>query len=478
MKLFRIIAVNEGQILLRNRFQLQVLGLFFLAGIYSIYYGHTEIRRQSERIGQAADSVSKAQALYRQLLQADTSTASGKKDYEKAALPSLVRFQYNFVTANTPLPLAALSLGQRDLYPYYFILTAQNLYTQTFKGEIYNPFKLAAGNFDLSFVMIYLMPLLIIGLCFDVLSFEKDTGTFALLRTSNFSFRSIVLCRLLFRYLLVAAVTVLLSVTGFIVAGIPLSEGVWLLLAWLAVLLLYNGLWLALLLFINSFNKSTSFNAAAAISAWILLLIVVPATLNLAGQSNRQTSAIPFATLMRSRSMPDTDSAMQQTLQSFYTYYPTLNPGDSAVKSPFFKYQGYSAFLAVDQRKSAERVDAFYRQVSHSAETSERFNLVNPAVNTQEMLNSLAATDLKTELDFKAAVRQFHDSIFWFSNKPLFTGKMMTAEAYDQPPAFHFRPPVFQQRRLSTGLLQLACCALLLAMAGWRKLGEGELNRR
>ena len=478
MKLFRFIARNELQILLRNRFQLLVLSLFVLIGVYSIYYGHTEITRQSERISQVEDSILNLQKAYRNFIQADTATASGKKEYEQAAYPYVVRFQYNFVAANKPAPVAALALGQRDLYPYYFVLNAQNLYTQTLKGEIYNPFKLSAGNFDLSFVMIYLMPLLIIGLCFDLVSFEKDTGTFTMLRISNFSFRSTMMSRLLFRYLLVSIITLVLSVTGFVVAGVSFSRSGLVMFNWLAVLLIYDALWFAILLFINSFNKSTSFNASAAISAWILLLIVIPSVLNLAGQRNERTSAIPFATLMRSRSMPGTDAAMNSALRAFYDYYPALKPQDTSVKSLFFKYQGYSAFLAVDQMTSAAQVDKFYREVERSAARQERMNLINPAVNTQEMLNSLAATDLKTEFDFKAAVKQFHGDIFWFSNTALFANRAMSAEDYAHSPVFHFTPQTFQQRRLAGGILQLLLLALLLSAGGYRNLGDKKIVNR
>lgn len=477
MNLLRIIAANELRILWRNRFQVWVLSLFVLLGCYSVYYGHTEISRQSARISQVADSICKAQMQYLDFIQADTATAAGKKEYEQAAYPSLTRFRYNFVAANKPLPVAALTLGQRDLYPYYFVLNAQHLYTQTLKGEIYNPFKLSAGNFDLAFVMIYLMPLLIIGLCFDVFSFEKDTGTFTLLRISNYPFRSILINRLLFRYLLVSAITLLLSFTGFAVTGMHFPHSIQVLLLWMAVLSVYNALWFAVLLFINSFGKSTSFNATAAISAWILALIVIPCLLNLAGQHNRQTSAISFATLMRSRSMPETDDAMKEALQAFYAYYPRLKPQDMSTKNPYFKYQGYSAFLAVDQLKSAAQIEAFYRQVSISAARSERLNFINPAVNTQEMLNGLAATGMEAVFDFKAAVKQFHHAIFWFSNKPLFENRMMRAEDYARSPVFHFQPQTAAGTRLLAGMLQLVLLALLLAMWGCRNLSDKKLTR-
>ena len=84
---------------------------------------------------------------------------------------------------------------------------------------------------------------------------------------------------------------------------------------------------------------------------------------------------------MRSRTMPETDSAMNGVLRAFYTYYPKLKPQGTIVKSPFFTIRDILAFLAVDQMKSAERIEEFYRQVKRSAVELERLNFMNPSVN-------------------------------------------------------------------------------------------------
>ncbi len=55
-----------------------------------------------------------------------------------------------------PTTLAALSVGQSDLYPYYFQVSRNSKQTFVNNAEIENPTNLLTGKFDLAFVMIYL----------------------------------------------------------------------------------------------------------------------------------------------------------------------------------------------------------------------------------------------------------------------------------------------------------------------------------
>ena len=47
-------------------------------------------------------------------------------------------------------------------------------------GEVESPLNLMVGRFDLTFVVIYLLPLLVLALSFNVLSEEREQGTLAL----------------------------------------------------------------------------------------------------------------------------------------------------------------------------------------------------------------------------------------------------------------------------------------------------------
>ncbi len=402
-----------------------------LFGCYSIYYGHTIIGIQQHKINQATDSAQYAQALHQQQLQADTATAKGKSDFENAALPSLIRFKYNFIAAHRPAPLAELAMGLYDLYPTYYLLNAQSLYVQTLKGEIYNPLQLAAGNFDLSFLIVYLLPLLIITLSYDLMAAEREQGTEKLLRSTGIPLRAVLWYRLLFRLSLVALMINVLCVAAFIVADAhQLMPNI----LWLLVTCCYVALWFSIMYLLNAFRKASAFNAICALSIWITLLLIIPAGLGLL-LSNQQRHSMQLAALMRSRNMPETDEAMYSALAAFYQNHPELKPADTT-RAPYFYFQGYSAFLHEGDRKATALVKHYQHQAQLHSKKYQLFNPVNPAVNVQQLFNELAATDLGGELAFKEAVRTFHEQIFWFSNQPLFNNRAMNMDDYRQQPQF------------------------------------------
>jgi ABC-2 type transport system permease protein len=73
-----------------------------------------------------------------------------------------------------PSPLAALAIGQSDLLPYYFKVTTDARETMLAAFEIENPHRLLTGRFDLAFVVVYLYPLLILALTYNLLSSERS----------------------------------------------------------------------------------------------------------------------------------------------------------------------------------------------------------------------------------------------------------------------------------------------------------------
>jgi len=453
-----ILFQKEFRLICRSRLQLIAIGLFLLAGCYSIYYGRAETGKQWTRIQTVGDSIGRAQAIYVKGLSADTTTPAGRTAYYNAITPSLVRFNYNFFVAHPPLDLATLSLGQRDLYPYYYILNAQSLYVQTLKGDINNPFKLSAGNFDLAFVFVYLLPLLLIALSFDVLSIEQDQGTYELLRMTGISVRKALAAKLLFHYLIAAALVLLLSGVGFAVAPAPPGR----LMPWLAVLLLYAALWLSLIGAINSFRRPSPVNAIAAIGTWVVLLIVLPASLNLLVEDSHPVQATALAGLMRSRNMSETDEVMHAALDPFYEKHPWLRPADTT-RSPYFYFQGYSAFLWLSDESARALMTRYREAVAKRATTMRWFDVIDPGVNTQHLLNQLAGSDLATQQSFFDSVRSFHHrKIFWFSNELLFHSRLMNADAYAQRPVFRSVVPVPEYRGIAIGAAWLLLLSVVL----------------
>ena len=76
-----------------------------------------------------------------------------------------------------PAPLGALAVGQSDVYPGFLKVTARNLDAVVTGDQIEHPLAVASGHFDAAFVVLFLYPLLIFAVSFDLTATERDRGT-------------------------------------------------------------------------------------------------------------------------------------------------------------------------------------------------------------------------------------------------------------------------------------------------------------
>jgi ABC-2 type transport system permease protein len=173
--------------------------------------------------------------------------------------------------------------------------------------------------------------------------------------------------------------------------------------------------------------------------------------------------------------MPETDEAMNAALQDFYKIQPQLRPKDT-VRSPWFNFQGYSAFLANSDRQSTQLVEEFYSVVRRRNQIVNGLSWLSPAVNTQNLFNRLAGTGLEEEFSFKTSVRHFHRQIYWFSNGPLFAGREMNANDYRAQPELHPAALILPYGELFMGILFLLAAAALLSTLGSRQFNEHRLR--
>jgi ABC-2 type transport system permease protein len=77
----------------------------------------------------------------------------------------------------SPTVLAPLSVGESDLFPYFFKAGLGSKQTILSNDELENPINLLSSRFDLSFVIVYLFPLLVLTLSYNLISAEKEQGT-------------------------------------------------------------------------------------------------------------------------------------------------------------------------------------------------------------------------------------------------------------------------------------------------------------
>lgn len=457
------ILYTEWKAFISNKLQAGFLLLLLLTGGYAIRYGYKEVKKQQAVIRLVQTEEKKQWDGLLKGLTADTTTPAGKRAWQTVGDPRFSWAWHRYNTIFHPAPLAALAIGQRDLFPYYHKLTSHSLYMQVFKNEMVNPQKLLTGNLDLSFVLIFLFPLLVIALGYNIVSAEQENGTYALLKTQPVAFSKILLVKTAFRFVLVAGAALLLSIAGFLYTDAWYMNGrniAW----WLAAVVLYCLFWQGLVYWIASFMKNSAFNAMLLLAVWLLLLVVFPSLLNATGTYRYPINQTQLSNAIRRIQLDESKEALLKMAQAFYTIHPEWSDGDTSFLNLYKR--AYPMAGELGDAKASPSVTAYYQQIRNRDQWVNAFNSLSPAVNTQQVLNYLSGTDVNNYLDYQQAVTTFHQQLVKFYHEPLYQHRFFVTKDYAQRPAFSWQPST-NEKTIGKGLLILIVWIVVLFGYGY-----------
>ena len=462
----------EWKTFMRNKFQLLMLAVIFLFGLYAIYYGQSEINGQRETIEAVTALEREEFSGYKASFAEEMASLNQEQTHDIASKPSFAWYRHGYHAVLPPHDYAPLAIGQRDLFRYYYRLTGMSLHYQLFQNEIANPVNLKAGNFDLSFVLIYLFPLLIIAFCYGLFSAEKENGTLPLLLIQSVSIRKIILIRLVFYFSIITSLALLISIIGLLLSGNPLIEQNRLpALAWLLSVVIYCAFWFALLFLIISFRKSSAFNAISAAGCWLVFLIVVPAVLNVIVATKYPLSSATLAGLTRRTGLEneEDEEESREVIMEFLEHNPELAGSENLFKTNLMA-KAYAAFTSLKDVKSQAEVDYYNAQVVKRNEWTSRFHWLSPAVNMQGVSAYIAATDLNTFLRFQNDLAGFHDEITDFYFSKLFWDKPISLEDYSELPVFMVSQSEDRWSSIWWGLGKITGSAIICFLLGFFRI--------
>lgn len=467
-KATKIIIRYEWASFIRNKFQLLLLAIIFFFGMYAIYYGTSVVDTQLKTIADVQKIEENEFHQYQVSFDEELNSVDAKKRKDIASDPSYAWFRHGYHAVLPPDKYASLAIGQRDLHPYYQRLTGMSLYYQLFENEIANPVKLYVGNFDLSFVIIYLFPLLIIAFTFGLYSIEKESGVLALLRIQSISIRKIIVTRVLFYFVLITGLALLISLIGLLVSGNMFTDETLLAaLSWLVGVILYSAFWFSLMYLIISFYKSSAFNAICAAGCWLLFLLVVPAVLNVWMTTKFPIDTTHLAELTRRTGLENEDDEKEraEVLSEFLKYNPQYKASDNNENAKI-----YAAFSALKDRHSKKDVDAYGQQIRERNQWVNQFLWINPAVNMQDAFALISMTDLNTFLNYQSALTIFHKKITSFYYDRLFLDKPITQEDYSKRPVFKMKTNDKRWNMVLNSFFKISLISLLLGIIGFIKM--------
>ena len=465
--LWTVIRV-EWRSLARERAVWAVLALFAVLVAYGALGGGQHARAERQAIDAALDEEASRIAHLREELSAIAAGAPVRHASDPRSALIVGRDLGRRAATLPPGALASVSIGQRDLLPHTIHVTTQARLADGADADAGSPTRRMSGAFDLAFVFVFLLPLVILALTYDLLAGERERGTLGLVLSQPISLSTFILGKAAQRAALLIAVVLSLGLLGPALSGGGLSgESAPVRVALYAGLLVaYSAFWFAAAVAVNAWGRSSAGNALALVGLWLGLVVVIPGLVSVAIDAvHPAPSRVELVNLARAAASEA--EAQASAIEGDH--------GEDRARVGSDR----SARRAVDVQEDLERrvqpvVDAFRDQLSRQQRLVDRARFLSPAIVLHEGLNEVAGSGVARHQRFSEQVDAFHEAHKRFFFDRIRRGADLAPADYDAMPRFTYveEPPASLARRVGAGLLGLALPAaalLALALAGLRR---------
>ena len=451
----------EWLLLIRNRWIQVLTTLLFILFGFAVYNGTQKVDARTANISSAINEFETEEKEV--LAQLDSIEKGFEVNTSRWLLPTRPIVIGNLHPRVVDMPskqTAFISTGQSDLFAHYVqpIVTGDDS-TMNFK-EMTSPIQLLFGSFDLAFVIVYLLPLLIIAFSFNILATERESGSLKLLASQPINIRIWVLQKLGLRFFwLVIAIILTLSVV-FIIFDFDFKTSLMSFTTLLSIIVAYALFWFVLAFATNIWIKSSAKNAITLIGFWILFVLLSPSLIN---QISNTLYPIPSRTLMLNemRSIKaEATKKQDEILDNFLRDHPEYATNDSTQTRGF--YQKYVATQQLIQDELKPLLSKFESQLNNQHKLVNASSWFSPALIVQNSLNRIAGTSTEDYQDFKRQSLAFSKEWKNFFRPMMFKDSTFKKSDYKNLPEFEFSYAAVNTFSKTLGLVILSSLILFL----------------
>ena len=421
-----------------------IVFLFFLCtGLYALYQGYVDKKAKTVTISafrQHSDSLLNAMKAG---ISADTTTAEGKAAYSRSSRLNPGLWNSRLPSFKLPVSTAIFNIGQGDVFPYYYLFAAENFEMQWLKQtEIANPLRSLSGHFDISFWIVYLLPLMILLLLFNALSGERDNGNWRLIAAQGISEKAWLETKLIAVALLATALLLVIAIAGLVINlaafghGFVWSDGLFFLSA-----AVYLCFWLSMFYFINTLRRPTAYNALVSGVAWIAVCFVLPVVISKLAAATVPVDNTTVSSFSRRPQDPRIDSDnlfaagfIKQLAKEEEVY----RNADTGTSSPAFYLRVYHAWHLLLHKERWPVVQQYFHQVEKRQQVTNWSTLINPAASTDGYLTALADNDAAAFHHFTNETEALHKGLQRTFFGKLFHGNSFSQNEYKSLPEFTY----------------------------------------
>ncbi|MDX6191742.1 DUF3526 domain-containing protein [Flavobacterium sp. Fl-318] len=382
----------------------------------------------------------------------------------------LLLYYIKFSLVNKTFPISSLAIGQRDVNPSVQSVTIRGLEAQKYDAELNNPANLLSGNIDFSFVLIYLFPLLIIAFSYNLISEEKESGTWKIVATQSQNTFLYILKLFQIRILSLLGLLTIVLFIAVLLLNIPLDKSF---LVFYGLAILYLLFWFSICFYIVSLQKNSNFNAVILLTVWLFLIIILPAVINTYIVNKYPVpEALELTLKQRNAYHEKWDMDKKITLDKFYAHYPQFK--NYPLPDSEFNWLWYYAMQQAGDDDSAQQSRELETKLEQRNKASQTIALFVPTLHTQIQLNEIAKSDLGNQLLFLKETKQFHEKLRLHFYPKIFDNTPVNQQKWDQFKVETFTDP--SEIKFSKAFLPLLLFNLVLLFFGWMNFRNNRLH--
>ena len=397
--------------------------------------------------------------------EAFTTRVSQHRTQPSAARADVIANDQGVLALMPPAPLGRLAVGQSDVYPSYIKISARHLDSLVTGDQIEHPLAVASGHFDAAFVILFLYPLLIFAVSFDLTATERDRGTLRMVLAQPVALGDIIAGKMIARWLLLAMPAVIIP----LVFGSGAEPA--LLVVWTIAVLAYGLIWHGLALIVNARGWNAATNALVLAGIWLFFAVVGPATINLViSVVYPMPSRVEAAVQARAATQEATVQGSRQLGQFLQDHPTSANVGREGMRQ-FALLQAARDKQIADRLRAVE--SAFEVQLDRQQRLASWLSVFSPTMIAQQVLLESAGTSATRFRHFDATAAAFQRQWEAYFQPLVLDAALLTSAEIANAPTFTYRePPVSDQVRnvvpAIAGMIVVGAALLFLGFRQYR----------
>ncbi|WP_299553684.1 ABC transporter permease subunit [Seonamhaeicola sp.] len=427
----------ELKLLVRNKWLPMLSLLLLISFTFATYNGNYRTQKRVEQIASIESKVLEKDANMLKLLDSVEKGMEVKTSFRRIPnTPMAIGYQHPRAVTMSPNSMSAIAIGQSDIFSDAIMpITVDDDFSIDFT-EMTSSVQLLFGSFDLTFVIIYLLPLLIIAFSYNILSAEKERGALRLLASQPISIYKWIFQKMILRFFWLGIIMIIALVISFLISGINLFQIQFISLT--GLILVYMLFWFSLSFFINLVGGSSAKNAAYLIGLWVFFVLLVPSSINQIANSTYPTpSRNNLVNTMRTLKVA-VSKKQDTVLDHFLRHHPELVAKRGSEDYGFWhKYMASMDMVAVEIDSLFSLYD---EQLKGQQDYVNKWIWLSPSLVINKEMNRISGNSTADYQNFKNQALSF--SRHWRNHLifMLYSQLPFTTKDYDTLPKFTYKP--------------------------------------